>query len=56
MLEQRDATDAGWPCGLPGAGEVPALMIGTAGIALTLLRAAEAVDVPTPLLPGPSGW
>ena len=56
MLEQRDATDAGWPCGLPGAGEVPALMIGTAGIALTLLRAAGAVDVPTPLLPGPSGW
>lgn len=56
MVEQRAASEDGWPCGLPGAGEVPALMTGTAGIALTLLRAAGAVDLPTPLLPGPSGW
>ena len=55
MLEQRDAA-GGWPCGLPGANEVPGLMLGTSGIALTLLRAAGAVDLPTPLLPGPSGW
>jgi lantibiotic modifying enzyme len=56
LLEQRDTADGVWPCGLPGAGEVPGLMLGTAGIALTLLRAAGAVEVPTPLLPGPAGW
>ena len=56
MLEQRDAAGGAWPCGLPGAGEVPGAMIGTAGIALTLLRAAGASQVSTPLLPGPSGW
>ena len=56
ILEQRERADAGWPCGVPGAGEVPGLMIGTAGIVLTLLRAAGAVEVPTPLLPGPAGW
>lgn len=57
MVDQHAASEDGWPCGLPGvAGEVPALMTGTAGIALTLLRVAGAVDLPTPLLPGPSGW
>ena len=56
MLEQRDAAGGAWPCGLPGAGEVPGAIIGTAGIALTLLRAAGASQVSTPLLPGsPSG-
>lgn len=55
MLEQRRAGDA-WSCGLPNAGEIPALMTGTAGIALVLLRVAGAVTVPTPLLPGSSGW
>jgi lantibiotic biosynthesis protein len=56
MLEQREAAGGAWPCGLPGAGEVPALMTGGAGIALTLLRAAGATPLATPLLPGPSGW
>jgi lantibiotic modifying enzyme len=55
MLRQRHSAQA-WPCGLPGAGEVPGLMTGTAGIALTLLRAAGATDLPTPLLPGPARW
>jgi lantibiotic modifying enzyme len=55
LLEQRSAA-GNWPCGLIGAGEIPGLMTGTAGIVLTLLRAAGAVDVPTPLLPGPAGW
>ena len=31
-------------------------MLGTAGIALTLLRSAGATAIPTPLLPGPSAW
>jgi lantibiotic biosynthesis protein len=52
MLEQR-RTAGGWPCGLPGAGVVPGLMTGTAGIALTLLRAAGQVRLDSPLLPGP---
>lgn len=56
LLEQRDAAGGAWSCGLPGAGEIPGLMTGTAGIALTLLRAAGAVNIPTPLLPGSSGW
>jgi lantibiotic biosynthesis protein len=56
LLEQRDAAGGAWPCGLPGAGEVPGLMTGTAGIALTLLRAAGAIEISTPLLPGPAGW
>lgn len=56
LLEQRQAAGGAWPCGLPGGGEVPALMTGTAGIALTLLRVAGATDLPTPLLPGSSGW
>ncbi len=55
MVEQR-AAKGEWPCGLAGADEVPAMMTGTAGIALTLLRAAGASTLPTPLLPGPSGW
>lgn len=55
MVEQLTANGQ-WPCGLPGGGAVPALMTGTAGIALTLLRAVGATDLPTPLLPGPSGW
>jgi lantibiotic modifying enzyme len=45
-----------WPSGLPGAGEVPGLMTGVTGVVLTLLRASGAVQLPTPLLPGPSGW
>jgi lantibiotic modifying enzyme len=56
LLEQREGADGVWPCGLPGAGEIPGLMLGTSGIALTLLRAAGAVEIPTPLLPGPAGW
>lgn len=52
LLEQRAAAGA-WPCGLPGAGEVPGLMTGTAGIALTLLRAAAATTTPHPANPIP---
>jgi len=55
MLEQRERVGR-WPCGLPDAGEIPGLMTGLSGIALTLLRAARATTIPTPLLPGPSGW
>jgi lantibiotic biosynthesis protein len=55
LLEQRRSA-ASWPCGLLGAGEVPGLMTGTSGIAMTLLRVANATEAPTPLLPGTAGW
>jgi lantibiotic biosynthesis protein len=55
MLEEHELGSV-WPCGLPGAGQVPGLMTGTAGIALTLLRVSGAVTVASPLLPGPAGW
>ncbi|MBD8061348.1 lanthionine synthetase LanC family protein [Oceanitalea stevensii] len=55
LVAERDVSGA-WPCGLPGAGEVPGLMTGTAGIALALARAVGATPAPTPLLPGPGGW
>jgi lantibiotic modifying enzyme len=56
LVEERNAANGVWPCGLPGAGAIPGLMTGTAGIVLTLLRAAGATNLPTPLLPGPTGW
>jgi lantibiotic modifying enzyme len=52
LLEQR-AHHGSWPCGLPGAGEIPTLMTGTSGIVLSLLAATGASPIPTPLLPGP---
>jgi len=55
MVEQRDRAGR-WPCGGPEQAESAGLMLGTSGIALTLLRAAGVTDMPTPLLPGPSGW
>ncbi len=55
LLAERELVGA-WPCGLPGAGEVPGLMTGTAGIALALARAVDATAEPTPLLPGTSRW
>jgi lantibiotic biosynthesis protein len=55
VVSVRDAAGR-WPCGLPGAGEVPGLMTGIAGAVLTLLRASGAIQTATPLLPGPSGW
>jgi type 2 lantibiotic biosynthesis protein LanM len=41
-----------WPCGLPGAGETPGLMLGLAGIGYFYLRLADPVRVPSVLLPG----
>jgi lantibiotic biosynthesis protein len=41
-----------WPCGVPGAGETPNLMLGLAGIGYFLLRLYDSQSVPTVLLPG----
>jgi lantibiotic modifying enzyme len=56
LLLEQHGLEGRWPCGIAGAGELPGLMTGTAGIALALLRAAGATELPTPLLPGPAGW
>ncbi len=39
-----------WPCGLPGAGETPGLMLGLAGIGHALLRLHDPEQVPSILL------
>jgi lantibiotic modifying enzyme len=50
-------TRAPWPCGVPGAGETPGLMLGLAGIGHLYLRLADPAATPTPLIikPGRSG-
>jgi lantibiotic modifying enzyme len=50
-LQRFEASRMPWPCGVPGAGETPNLMLGTAGIAYFLLRLYDARRFPTPLLP-----
>jgi lantibiotic modifying enzyme len=54
-LERFDAPGMPWPCGVPGAGETPNLMLGTAGIGYFLLRLHDARRFPTPLLPAAAG-
>ena len=41
-----------WPCGIPGAGETPNLLLGLAGIGHFFLRLYDPQDIATPLLPG----
>ena len=50
-LERFEASGMPWSCGVPGAGETPNLMLGTAGIGYFLLRLYDARQFPTPLLP-----
>lgn len=50
-LQRFEATGAPWPCGVPGAGETPNLMLGVAGIGHFLLRLHDPRAIPTPLLP-----
>ncbi len=42
-----------WPCGLPGAGETPGLMLGLAGIGHALLRLHDPEQVPSILICAP---
>jgi lantibiotic modifying enzyme len=51
-LHRFESSRAPWPCGVPGAGETPNLMLGTAGIGHFLLRLHDPRGVNTPLLPG----
>lgn len=49
-----EAEGFGWPCGVPGGGETPGLMLGLAGIGYSLLRMHDA-RVPSVLLLGGDG-
>lgn len=51
-MERFEAGGLPWPCGVPGAGETPNLMLGTAGIGHFFLRLHDRSSIPTPLLPG----
>jgi lantibiotic modifying enzyme len=43
-----------WPCGVPGAGETPGLLIGLAGIGYFYLRLYDPAVNPTPLITDPA--
>jgi lantibiotic modifying enzyme len=51
-IEQFEDHGLPWPCGVPGAGETPNLMLGVAGIGCFLLRLYDSKNTPTVLLPG----
>jgi lantibiotic biosynthesis protein len=42
--------DLPWPCGVPGGGETPNLLVGLAGIGYFYLRLYDPVDVPSVLI------
>jgi lantibiotic modifying enzyme len=46
--------DLPWPCGVPGGGETPNLMLGLAGIGYFYLRLYDPVNVPSVLIVKPS--
>jgi lantibiotic modifying enzyme len=52
-IEQFESQRLPWPCGIPGAGETPGLMLGTAGIGYFYLRLAKP-GIPTALRIGQS--
>ena len=45
--------DLPWPCGVPGGGETPSLMLGLAGIGYFYLRLYDPVGVPSVLIVRP---
>jgi lantibiotic modifying enzyme len=45
--------DLPWPCGVPGGGETPSLMLGLAGIGYFYLRLYDPVSVPSVLIVRP---
>jgi lantibiotic biosynthesis protein len=53
--ERSAAPRLPWPCGVPGGGEAPNLMLGAAGIGHFYLRLHDPAGVPSVLLPAPRG-
>jgi len=54
--ERYDETHTPWPCGVPGGGEAPNLMLGTAGIGYSYLRLYDPARVPSVLLSPAPGY
>ncbi len=52
-IDRFEAQRLPWPCGIPGAGETPGLMLGTAGIGYFYLRLDDP-HLPTLLIPVPA--
>ena len=50
-IDRFEEARAPWPCGVPGAGESPSLLLGLAGIGYLMLRLLDPVSHPTVLLP-----
>lgn len=53
-LDVHQRSGLPWPCGVPGAGETPNLMMGTAGIGYLYLRLHDSRAVPSVLMVRPS--
>jgi lantibiotic biosynthesis protein len=49
-LDRFEDTRSPWPCGVPGAGESPNLLLGVAGIGYFLLRLYDSENIRTALL------
>jgi len=52
-IEHFARNDLPWPCGVPGGGETPSLMLGLAGIGYFYLRLYDPAAVPSVLIVGP---
>jgi lantibiotic modifying enzyme len=50
-LDRFEDTRSPWPCGVPGAGESPNLLLGVAGIGYFLLRLCDSENIRSALLP-----
>ncbi|MDR3531448.1 MAG: lanthionine synthetase LanC family protein, partial [Rhodopila sp.] len=50
----RHGSSSAWPCGVPGGGETPGLLLGLAGIGYFYLRLHSPSEVPSILLVEPS--
>jgi lantibiotic modifying enzyme len=50
-LDAVVAAQRPWPCGVPGGGEAPGLLLGLAGIGYWLVRLATPATIPSMLLP-----
>ncbi len=50
-LQRYEDTRTPWPCGVPGAGEAPNLLLGLAGVGYFLLRLFDSMSTPTILVP-----
>ena len=52
-ISKYDQGRAAWPCGVPGGGETPNLMLGLAGIGYFYLRLHDARATPPVVMVGP---